>query len=66
MDVSSIASAASAMKAQQTGEAVAVSVLRKALNVQSAGAMTLLQALPPPVPAQNLPANLGQNLNVVA
>lgn len=66
MDVSSIASAATAMQAQQVGADASVAILRKTLDVQAAGAIALLQALPPPVPAQNLPSHLGQNLNVVA
>ncbi len=66
MDISSIAGAATAMKTQQAGADAAVTVLRKTLDVQAAGALSLLQALPQPVPAQNLPAHLGQNLNVVA
>ncbi len=52
------------MQARQVGDAVAVSVLRKALDVQAAGAAALLQALPPPAAA--LPANLGNHLNVTA
>lgn len=64
MDVAALSAVASAMRAQQVGDAVAVSVLRKALDVQVAGAVALLQALPPPAPA--LPANLGTHLNVTA
>ena len=64
MDVSSLGAVARAMRAQQVGDAVAVSVLRKALDVQAAGAVALLQALPQPAPA--LPSNLGNHLNVTA
>lgn len=64
MDVSSVSALASAMQAQQVGDAVAVSVLRKALDIQAQGAMQLIQALPQP--AQALPANLGNHLNVTA
>jgi hypothetical protein len=64
VDVTSLAAVASAMQSRQVGDAVAVSVLRKALDAQAAGAVALLQALPQPAPA--LPANLGNHLNVTA
>lgn len=64
MDVTSLATVASAMQTRQVGDAVAVSVLGKALDAQVAGAAALLQALPAPAPA--LPPNLGNHLNVTA
>jgi len=53
MDVTSIAAAASANSAAQTETAVQLSVLKKAIDIQTAGALALLQAVPtpPPVPS---------------
>jgi len=64
MDVSSIASAASALQSQRVGDAVGISVMRKALDIEAQGALQLLQALPQPT--QALPPNLGNYLNVSA
>ncbi len=61
MDVSAIASASTAMASAQVGNAVQVSVLKKAINIQAQGAMALLDALPQPA----LPPHLGQNINTV-
>ena len=65
MDTSAIATAASALQAQRVGDAVGISVLRKALDTQAAGALALVQALPQPVALSALPANVGRNINVV-
>jgi hypothetical protein len=53
MDVTSIAAAASANSAVQTETAVQLSVLKKAIDIQAAGALALLQAVPalPPAPS---------------
>jgi hypothetical protein len=51
MDVSAIASAATAMSQQKVGDAAGTLVLRKALDIQASNAAQLLQALPPPQPA---------------
>ena len=56
---------------QYSDDAVGVSVLKKALDIQAQGAMALIAALPqPPQPPQqsaaNLPPNLGQNINITA
>ncbi|RJG00028.1 YjfB family protein [Noviherbaspirillum saxi] len=65
MDVSSIASLATTMATTSTKEAVSVAVLRKAMDIQSSNAATLLAALPP-VQGPNLPPHLGQNINTTA
>lgn len=62
MDISGIASASSLLSAAQTGDAVGVSVLKKAISSEGAGAIALLQAIPVPVN----PPNLGQNIDVFA
>lgn len=64
MDINNIANLATAMSAQKTGDAVAISVLKKALETQASGALALIQALPQ-VPA-SLPPHLGNNVNTTA
>lgn len=50
MDVSSIASAATAMSQQRVADAAGTMVLKKALDIQAQSAAQLLQALPAPQP----------------
>ena len=52
----------------QNMQAVQVSVLKKALNIEAAGAQALLQALPQPTPALPLATqgSLGTQVNVMA
>ena len=63
-NVSSIASVATQMSQARTDDAVAVAVLRKAMDIQAQGAAQLLEALPQP--ASNNPPNLGNNVNAFA
>jgi hypothetical protein len=64
MDISAgISTSAIAMTAQRTGDAVTVSVMKKAMDIQAASAAQLIAALPP---IAALPDNLGQNINVTA
>lgn len=60
--VTGIASLATGMAQDRLAQQVGLAVLRKALDVQAAGAMALLEALPPPA----LPPHLGQHVNTVA
>jgi len=64
MDLS--ASALSALSSQQTGDAVGISVLKKALNAQAQGALALINAATRTPSASNLPPHLGQNINTTA
>jgi hypothetical protein len=65
MDVSS--SALAAVSSQMTGDAVGMSVLKKALNAQTQGAAALINALPKPAAGGvSLPSHLGQNVNTTA
>jgi len=64
MDISSIASLASSTASMTTGDAVGLSVLKKAMDIQAAGALALIQALPA-LPAPSLP-HLGQSINTTA
>jgi hypothetical protein len=61
MDVSSIASLATNLSAAKTDQQVGIAVLKKAMDIASAGATALISAIPSPA---NLPANLGQNINI--
>jgi len=54
------------MATTQLDTQVGVDVLKKSLDVQSQGALELLQSIPSPAPAANLPSNLGQNINTTA
>jgi putative motility protein YjfB-like len=61
MDVSSIASLATSMSETANNQAVGIAVLKKAMSIESAGALALVNAIPS---AASLPANLGQNINI--
>ncbi|KAB2926699.1 MAG: putative motility protein [Dechloromonas sp.] len=61
MDLSAIGSLNSALSQARTGDAVAVLVMKKAIDAQAQSALQLLQALPQP--ASN-PANLGNSVDV--
>lgn len=63
MDVSAIAAATNAFSAAQVGDAVQISVLKKAQEVEAQGAVALVNALPEPA---GLPSHLGQNVNTTA
>jgi len=63
MDTSLIAAQASSTASMMTGDAVGVSVLKKAMDIQKANALALIQALPS---RPNLPAHLGQNIDTTA
>lgn len=64
MDVSSVGSVSAALAQAGTGDAVAIAVLKKAIDIEAQSAMQLIQALPQPV-ASN-PPNLGNGVNVYA
>ncbi|GAA6119442.1 YjfB family protein [Acidovorax sp. FG27] len=70
MDVSlsqSIVSTATALAGRQTADAVNVAVLKKALDIQAAGAATLLQSVAPaPQPALATSGPLGTQINTFA
>lgn len=67
MDVSNIASLATNMSAAKTDSQVGIAVMKKAMDIESAGAQALIGAIPQAssIPsAANLPPNLGQNINI--
>lgn len=45
---------------------VQVSMLKKAMDVQTEGALALINALPSPPTSQGLPDNLGRKINTTA
>lgn len=63
MDVSSIASLATEMATQRTLQAAQIAMLKRAMDMQGAGALQLVQAV---AQTANSPAHLGQNVNVFA
>lgn len=63
MDIGNIPAVASALASAATSDAVNMAMLKKALNTQVAAAVGVLQALPPPLPAN---PNIGRNVNTVA
>ncbi|MGC9385706.1 MAG: YjfB family protein [Hydrogenovibrio sp.] len=68
MEISANAAVNAALQQQQaqTQQGVQVAVLKKAMDVQSEGAMKLIESLPSAPSTQGLPANLGNNINVTA
>ncbi|KPC55444.1 YjfB family protein [Amantichitinum ursilacus] len=62
--VSSAASAASDAPSQTLRESVSTNVLRKALDLQQQGAVSLLQSIPQP--QYNNPSNLGNSVDTKA
>ena len=62
----SIMHAASSMQQQQTAQAVQVSVLKKAMDIQSNAAMQLLDTLPQAAPALANSGSLGTQVNTYA
>jgi Putative motility protein len=61
MDVSGMGSLSSALTQANTGDAAAILVMKKAMDIQAQSAMQLIQALPQ---ATNNPPNLGNSVDV--
>lgn len=71
MDISGVSAggavaAALAQKEVYAQGDVQVTMLKKALDTQTEGALALINALPKTPSTQGLPANLGQNINTKA
>lgn len=54
----------SASLAQGASDAAGLTVLKKAMDIETQSVQALLDAIPQP--AVNLPSNLGQNINTTA
>lgn len=66
MDVTGIAQLSTSLADTGTKQAVGISVLKKAQDIQSSTASALIEALPPVPSAPNLPAHLGKTINTTA
>ena len=64
MDISTVGNVSSALAQATTGDAVAISVLKKAIDIQAQSAMQLIQALPQPAPGTT--STLGNGVNTFA
>lgn len=56
----------SASMAQGVSGSVGVAMLKKAIDTEANMALALINAIPQPQSASNLPPNLGQNINTTA
>ncbi|HEY7986782.1 MAG TPA: YjfB family protein [Methylophilaceae bacterium] len=63
MDTSNIASQLPQIASSGLAQAVGISVLKKATDIQANDALALVQAVPP---VQSLPPHLGNNIDVTA
>lgn len=61
MDVSSIGSLSTALSQAGTGDAAAIQVLKKAIDIEAQNALQLLETLPP---VSSNPPNLGNSVDV--
>jgi hypothetical protein len=61
MDMASIGNMSTSLSLARTGDAVAILVMKRALDVQAQAALQLLQALPQ---VANNPPNLGNSIDV--
>jgi Putative motility protein len=66
MDVTGIANVATSMADASANQAVGIAVLKKAIDINAAGALALIEALPDISSTQNLPAHIGRNINTTA
>jgi len=66
METSAIASLATDMSNARVQQAVEISVLKKAIDIQAQGALQLLQAMPPLPTLSSAGGTAGQLVNVTA
>ena len=64
MDINSIGNVSASLNQASSGDAVAITVLKKTLDIQAQMAMQLIQALPQPTTSS--PPNLGNSVNTFA
>lgn len=64
MDINSIGNVSAALSQANTGDAVAITVLKKALDIQAQSALQLIQALPQPAPGST--PKVGNGVNTYA
>ena len=63
MDLTTAASLSSQVAQMKVGDAVGITVLRKAIDLQAQGALQLVEALPS---TSNNPSHLGKHIDVTA
>ena len=66
MNVNSVGSVPASIASAQTGDAVAITVLRKSLDIQAQSALQLIAALPQAQPAAGTTPTLGNSVNTFA
>lgn len=66
MDVMGIAKLATSIADTGTRQDVGIAMLKKAQDIQASSATQLLDAVPAPTAAPNLPAHLGKHVNTTA
>lgn len=66
MDISGITNTATALNAASTQQEISIAVLKKAINLSAAGALSLIDAIPDNKSLQSMPSHLGQNINTTA
>ncbi len=64
MDIGSVGSVSAALSQASSGDAVAILVMKKAMDIQAQGAIQLIAALP--APATVNPPGVGGNVNIFA
>ena len=64
MDINSVGNVTAVLSPAGTGDAVAIAVLKKSLDIQAQSAMQLIQALPQSAPSN--PPSLGNGVNIYA
>ncbi|WP_263770893.1 YjfB family protein [Propionivibrio soli] len=64
MDINSVGNVSASLSSASTGNAVAIAVLKKSLDLQAQAALQLVQALPQAAPGTT--ATLGNNVNTFA
>jgi len=64
MDISGIGKIPTTVSQAGTGDAVAISVMKKTLEIQAQNAAQLIQSIP--LPSTNNPAHLGNSVNTFA
>jgi Putative motility protein len=66
MDTSAIASLATGMSNARVQQAVEISVLKKAIDIEAEGALQLLQAMPPLPTLSSTGGTAGELVNITA
>ena len=65
MDITTIASLATDLAQTRAAQSAGVTILRKAMDLESAGALALISSISP-TPTAALPPHLGQLVNTIA